>query len=93
VQSGPTHEFHVTAVQIEISCQHGLDVSLVRITVHRLTQFYDTTEFITAAIRRVGQDELCVVLCGHVLTLRERPRNGCELGHKFLDSGVRTLKR
>ena len=82
MQPGPANELHFIAVQVEIAGQCGLDVAAVGVAFHRKAQFDYTTEFITAAIRRVGQYELCVVLCGHGFRLRVHPLFDCELLHK-----------
>ena len=74
-------------MQIEIPGQCGLDVACLGVVVHRLTQLDHTTEFITAAILRVGQNELCVVLRGHGIRLRASLADDCEVKHKIPNRG------
>jgi hypothetical protein len=73
VQSGPAHKLDSAFLQVEILCQHGLDVVNVGISVHWAAQFHHPTEFIAAAILRVSQQELRVVLGGHGLKITPVP--------------------
>jgi hypothetical protein len=50
-----------------------------------VTQFDHTAEFITAAVLRIGQYELCVVLRGHESSLRMSRNSVCETRHKMPD--------
>ena len=70
-------------MQVEIPGQCGLNVSRVRMLVHRLAQLDYTTEFITATILRVSKNELCVVLCRHGIRLRPSVGSDCEVQHKI----------
>ena len=70
VQSGPAHELYCAALQVKILGQYGLNVRVLSRLVHWFTEFDHTTEFVVAAILRVGQYELRVVLSGHGLRLR-----------------------
>jgi hypothetical protein len=53
-----------------------------------LTQLDNTAEFVAAAILRVGQDELRVVLYGHGSRLPPGPPCDCETKHKMPDSRI-----
>ena len=65
VQAGPANELNCVLLQVEIAGQYGLDVTRFTVHIHRLTQLDHTAEFVAAAILRVGQYELCVVLRRH----------------------------
>ncbi len=82
MQPGPAYEPYFAAVQVKISGQYGLYVSRVGAAFHWLAQFDDTAKFITAAVRRVSQYELRVVLSRHGSTLRRRSNFVCEPLHK-----------
>ena len=79
---GPANEFYFVAVQVEILGQYGLNVALVGFAVHGLAQLDYSAKFVAAAILRVSQNELRVVLGRHGFRLRERRAIDCELEHK-----------
>ena len=57
-------------LQIKIAGENRLNVATLGVLLHRVTQFDDAAELITAAIFCIGQQELRVVLSGHVTNLR-----------------------
>ena len=65
MQPRPAHQLDRALLQIEIFCQYCLDVRNVRVLVHRAAKLDYPAELVAAAIIRVGQSELRVVLSGH----------------------------
>ena len=65
-------------MQVEILGQYGLYVLGLSGVIHRLAELNYAAELVSAAILRVGKDELRVVLSGHGLRLRLVPTCNCE---------------
>ena len=85
MQSGPAQKLYGTSLEVKILGQYGLNVLILSRLVHWFTEFNYTTKFVVAAILRVGQNELRVVLGGHGVRLRLEICVDCEPDHKFSD--------
>lgn len=88
MQSGPANEFHCASLQVEILGQYGLNILGLSGVIHRFAELNDAAKLIAAAVLRVGQDELRVVLSGHGYRLRPEWPDDCEpllsLGNFFM---------
>ena len=73
MQSRPADKLHCATLQVEIPCEYCLDVLAVRLLVHRLAEFDNAAELVSAVVLGIGQDELCVVLRRHVRQPTESP--------------------
>jgi len=83
VQSRPADQFHSLSLQVKVAGQNGFDVTRIRALLHWVVQLDDTAELITSTILCVGQNELRVILGGHVTNLRLRVVVDCEPEHNF----------
>ena len=83
MQSRPADQFHSVLLQVKIAGQNGFDVTRVRTLLHWVVQFDDPAELIAVTIGRIGQNELRVVLSGHVTNLRLGIVSDCEPEHNF----------
>jgi hypothetical protein len=70
VQSGPANELYRAAPQVKILGQYGLYVLGLSGLIHCFAELNDAAKLVAAAILRVGQDKLRVVLSGHGFRLR-----------------------
>ena len=83
MQSRPADQFYSVLLQVKIAGQNGFNVTRVRTLLHWAVQFDNPAELIAVTISRIGQDELRVVLCGHVTNLRVGNVSDCEPEHIF----------
>lgn len=83
MQSRPADQFHSASLQVKIAGQNCLDVSLVGVLLHWLAQLNNAAELIAVTIMRIGEDELRVVLNGHVQRLALARLRICEPQHNF----------
>ena len=83
MQSRPAEQFHGVLLQIKIAGQNCFDVARIGVLLHWIGELYDAAELVAVAIVRIGQDELRVVLSGHVTNLRLRAHTNCELEHRL----------
>jgi hypothetical protein len=65
VQSRPAQELDGAPLQVKILGQYGLNIPGLGRLIHGLAELNYATEFVIAAILRVGQYELSVVFGGH----------------------------
>ena len=89
VQSRPTQQLYCAPLQVEILCQNCLDIRSIRVMGHGSIEFDYAAEFIAAAIIRIGQPELRVVLCRHGYRLRLPVTVICEPSHRKVQFGPR----
>lgn len=79
VQSGPANELYRATPQVKILGQYGLYVLGLSALIHCFAELNDAAKLVAAAILRVGQDKLRVVLSSHGFRLRSASLINCEL--------------